>query len=66
MQQRWPRPPPPGYDGDMRESDVSGVQEWLLRAPHVDDGGMSFMQDLVAELRQRDRQRRRGARMMRA
>jgi adenylate cyclase len=34
----------------MRSSDVSGVQDWLLRAPHVDDGGVSFMQGLVEQL----------------
>lgn len=37
----------------MRGSDVSGVQEWLLRTPHVDDGGVSFMRGLVEELRVR-------------
>src|SRR5882672_1678317 len=37
----------------MRASDVSGVQDWLLRTPHVDDGGISFMRGLVEELRGR-------------
>lgn len=37
----------------MRGSDVSSVQDWLLRAPHVDDGGVSFMHGLVEQLRGR-------------
>src|SRR2546423_98761 len=37
----------------MRGSDVTGMQDWLLRTPHVDDGGVSFMEGLVAELRVR-------------
>jgi adenylate cyclase len=37
----------------MRGSDVSDVQDWLLRTPHVDDGGISLMQGLVEQLRGR-------------
>ncbi len=34
-------------------TDVAGVQDWLLRARHVDDGGVSFMQGLIDQLRER-------------
>ena len=42
-----------GTMGAMRVSDVPGVQDWLLRTRRVDDGGVSFMQGLVDELRGR-------------
>ena len=41
------------YDSDMPMTDVAAVQDWLLRARHVDDGGLSFMQGLVDRLRER-------------
>ena len=37
----------------MPMTDVAAVQDWLLRARHVDDGGLSFMQGLVDQLRER-------------
>jgi adenylate cyclase len=32
-------------------ADLSAVYDWLLRAPHCDDGGATFMQGLVDQLR---------------
>src|SRR5688500_11304977 len=35
----------------MRLSDVPEIRTWLLRTPHVDDGGISLMDGLVTLLR---------------
>src|SRR5436853_409890 len=35
----------------MQLSDVPEVRTWLLHTPHVDDGGVSLMAGLVAQVR---------------
>jgi adenylate cyclase len=40
-----------GYDGDMTSLDVPLLRDWLLRAPHVDDGGVALMTGLVTQVR---------------
>lgn len=35
----------------MRQLEVSAVRDWLLRTPHVADGGLSFLQGVVDQLR---------------